>query len=310
MATENANAAVDALLDFWRRRPGLDLRARDLCGRLEQALETISSFTPAALIGVGEAEARGLVGDALREAAARDPIVRSLVAALAPAADSTPPRREPLVSTHVARPGEDGTVHVVSTVAFQPAPAQKALTILFAAADPSDGTRLRLGKEAREISDTIKRSPYRDRIAFEQMHSVRSSDLHAAVLELRPQLIHFAGHGSPDGLCFENNAGRASVVPVEALARFFSVFAGEVKCVVLNACFSEPQARAIAQHIPCVIGMSEEIADRTAIAFATGFYQAIGAGRSVADAHTLGCTLAEEMLLPGHLVPQLIERPY
>ena len=61
-----------------------------------------------------------------------------------------------------------------------------------------------------------------------------------------------------------------------------------MRCVVLNACYSQTQASAIAAHIDFVIGMSKAIGDRAAISFATAFYQALGFGKSVKTAFDLG----------------------
>jgi hypothetical protein len=61
-----------------------------------------------------------------------------------------------------------------------------------------------------------------------------------------------------------------------------------LECVVLNACYSEAQANAIAQHIPYVIGMSDAIFDKTALKFAVGFYDALGDGWSYEKAFEMG----------------------
>ena len=67
----------------------------------------------------------------------------------------------------------------------------------------------------------------------------------------------------------------------EALARLFALFMDQVGCVLLNGCYTKIQAEVIAQHIPYVIGMNKAIGDQAAIAFAIGFYDALGAGRDV-----------------------------
>src|SRR6185436_1153486 len=58
--------------------------------------------------------------------------------------------------------------------------------------------------------------------------------------------------------------------------------------VVLNACYTETQARAIAEHIECVVGMSRAVTDSAAIRFAAAFYQALAFGQSVKTAFELG----------------------
>jgi len=68
------------------------------------------------------------------------------------------------------------------------------------------------------------------------------------------------------------------------------------------------QAQAIAYHIPYVIGMNQEIGDRAAIAFAVGFYDALGAGRSIEFAYKLGCNSIELGRTSIGLTPVLIQK--
>jgi formylglycine-generating enzyme required for sulfatase activity len=84
-------------------------------------------------------------------------------------------------------------------------------------------------------------------------------------------------------------AGQEQLVPTEALSSLFELFADRVECILLNACYSEVQANAIVSHINYVVGMSQAIRDDAAIAFATGFYRALGYGRSIAQAYKFGC---------------------
>lgn len=58
---------------------------------------------------------------------------------------------------------------------------------------------------------------------------------------------------------------------------------------MLNACYSEVQANAIVEHINYAIGMNHEIRDDSAIAFATGFYQALGYGQPIEQSYKFGC---------------------
>src|ERR1017187_2142745 len=76
----------------------------------------------------------------------------------------------------------------------------------------------------------------------------------------------------------------------------------------LNACYSDLQAKEIAKHIDYVIGMNEAIDDRAAIAFAIGFYQGLGAGRTIDQAYKLGCVQIILQGAPGHLIPVLSKR--
>jgi tetratricopeptide (TPR) repeat protein/DNA-binding CsgD family transcriptional regulator len=177
-------------------------------------------------------------------------------------------------------------------------------TILFLSADPTDASRLRLGQESREIREKLQLARLRENIHLEERFSVRPEDFTQALLDVRPDIVHFSGHGASAGeLCFEDRFGRIHPVPPDAMAALFEQFAEHVRCVILSACYSERQARAISQHIKHVIGMTEAVSDKTAIAFAIGFYQAIGAGRSIDDAYRLGCVQIRLQGLPNHTVP-------
>jgi len=163
-------------------------------------------------------------------------------------------------------------------------------TILFFAANPKDSGRLRLDKELRDIAEGLQRARQRDQFNLEQRWAVRPRDIQRAMLDVGPQIIHFSGHGSgEEGLVFEDEIGNANLINGEALVRLFELFADQVNCVVLNGCYSEVQAKAIAQHILYVIGMNKAIGDRAATEFAVGFYDALGAGRSIEFAYKLGC---------------------
>ena len=92
--------------------------------------------------------------------------------------------------------------------------------------------------------------------------------------------MHFCRQGE-QGLVLEDESGEPQLVSIEALVELSKLLADQVECVVLNACYSEVQARAIAQHIDAVIGMNQAIGDRAAIAFAVSCYDALGAGKAI-----------------------------
>jgi AAA-like domain/TIR domain len=79
--------------------------------------------------------------------------------------------------------------------------------------------------------------------------------------------------------------------------------------VLLNACYSQVQAEAIARHIDSVIGMSQPIGDRAAIEFATSFYDALGAGEAVEFAFRLGCNAMQLQGIAEDKTPVLIAKP-
>ncbi|MEH1899757.1 MAG: CHAT domain-containing protein [Nostoc sp.] len=165
-------------------------------------------------------------------------------------------------------------------------------TILILAANPANTSRLRLDAEVREIEEGLQRADKGGQFKLVQKWAVRSRDFYRAILEHRPQIVHFSGHGTGiDGIVLEDETGQATLVGKEELSKLFKLFAVKgVECVVLNACYSEVQAEAISQYIKYVIGMTQAIGDKAAISFAVAFYDALGAGETVEFAFDLGCS--------------------
>jgi CHAT domain len=180
------------------------------------------------------------------------------------------------------------------------------IKVLFLASDPTDTNRLRLGQELRDIRERLQLAKLRDSFVLESRESVRPRDISQAIFDVNPRIVHFSGHGTSLGeLCFEDFSGKAQTIAPEALASLFELVAEQIRCVVLNACYSEPQAKAITEHIPFVVGMNKAIGDTAAIAFAVGFYKALGAGRSYEDAYKFGCVELNLEGIPEHLTPVL-----
>jgi hypothetical protein len=178
--------------------------------------------------------------------------------------------------------------------------------ILILTANPKDTTRLRLDEEVREINNGLQRSRYRDVYMLEAVWAARPSDVRRAMLDHKPNIVHFCGHGSgQEGIVFEDNTGNATAVDADTLAGFFKLFADQVECVFLNACYSEVQAEAIAQNVRFVIGMRRGIDDRAAIEFAVAFYDALGSGGTIEFAYQLGCNAIKWTSMPAHLTPVL-----
>lgn len=162
--------------------------------------------------------------------------------------------------------------------------------ILILASNPKGTSVLDLDREIRDIREGLRRSPNRDQFDIEVRGAVRPIDLRRAMLEVKPQIVHFCGHGSKeDGLVLEDDRGNEHFVKSDALSGLFKQFLDNVECILLNACYSQVQADALIQHINYVIGMSREIGDEAAIAFSIGFYDSVGAGRTVEVAYELGC---------------------
>jgi hypothetical protein len=187
----------------------------------------------------------------------------------------------------------------------------KMIKILFLASNPTDQNSLQLTREMKEIDRDVHQAEFRERFKFEQQWEVSVKELQGHLMRYKPDIVHFSGHGSSASeIILQDNSGNSHPVPVRALSNLFSALKDNIRCVVLNACFSEKQAEAIAEHIECVVGMTTAISDATAISFAAKFYQALAYGKSVQDAFKLGCVQTDMEGLDEQDAPKLLHAPH
>jgi hypothetical protein len=217
-------------------------------------------------------------------------------------------------------------------------------TLLFLGANASDTIHLRLGAELRDVQRALQITCVGEVFRLVAELAVRPSDLQSLLLMHAPNMLHFCGHGSDPsrgmtlghvmptgktsrefvpmedaplgmdasgGLVLEDEQGNAVAVRPDVLTALLAILKRDIplRCVVLNACFTAFQARAIANHVDCVIATTREVDDNAAIAFSTAFYRAIAFGKSVASAFELGRIEVGLRGLPGEGVFQLFHRP-
>jgi hypothetical protein len=181
------------------------------------------------------------------------------------------------------------------------------IRILFLTANPTDTNRLRLDEESRAIDQSLRRAEFRDRFELEQFQAVRVGDLQECLLRFKPHIVHFSGHGSEEGeIYLQDVTGTSKPVSEKSLGKLFAVLKDNIRCVVLNACYSQKQADAIAEHIDAVVGMSTAIGDQAAISFSAAFYQALAYGRDLQTAFDLGTIQIDLESIPEEDTPQLI----
>ena len=185
---------------------------------------------------------------------------------------------------------------------------RQTVRVLFLAATPKNQVNLRLGSELQEIRNRLSSNS-----AFEirDRQAVKPDDVLQTILNYKPHIVHFSGHGQDSGeICFEDEKGDSKTIPPDALASLFEAVTDYVKCVVINTCFSEKQARAISQFVPIVIGTKKEITDSAAIKFSTGFYTALDpdlSQKNLLKAYEIGRIAIRFESLPENLTPIIIE---
>jgi hypothetical protein len=201
--------------------------------------------------------------------------------------------------------------------------------ILLLSANPVATGRLRIDEEMREIKEGLQRAKQREQFAIETATAVRYRDLGRQILDNSPNIVHFSGHGKgiergvedatsrkfefdgeesgDEGIIVEDESGQVKLIDIGAIAGLFKLFADTVECVVLNACYSQFQAEAIAEYIPYVVGMRKAIGDKAAIEFAIAFYDALGSGRDYEFAYHYACNAIDLAGIPESDTPKLLK---
>jgi CHAT domain-containing protein len=217
-------------------------------------------------------------------------------------------------------------VHQVMTTgeAAEPEPRRESVVkVLFLGANPSGTDQLRLDREVKAIADVLKVAKAASRFQLEQSWAVTVHDMQDGLLRHEPDIVHLSGHGRSDGLLVLepdsvtpdlHGASPSNRSYLPSLGKLFASAKGRIRCVVLNACHSAEAARVIAEHVDCVIGMSNSVEDDAAIQFSRGFYHALGQGQSVRTAFEIGVAQiglsgangAEVPILLGRAAPEAV----
>lgn len=185
------------------------------------------------------------------------------------------------------------------------------MKVLFLAANPTTTNQLQLDEEMRAIEEKVRFSQHRDAVEVISKWAVRPDDLQLALLQVKPMVVHFSGHGagSPGIVLHGEVRGTEYLVPADALKHLFSTLKKNIRVVVLNACETEEQASAVAEVIDFVIGMDASIHDETARRFSAAFYLGLASGESVATSFEMGISAVKLHGLPDADVPSLHVRP-
>ena len=180
--------------------------------------------------------------------------------------------------------------------------------ILFLCANPDPDALLNFDKEVNEIEESLKKANYRDKFSFNNKRGITNKIIRESLRDYKPEIVHFSGHGAgEEGIIVLDESDQPMVLSTLALDMLFELVKDQVKCVVLNACYSEEQAKVIKKHIPYVIGMNDAIEDTTAIAFSTGFYEALGDNKTYPEAFKYGKMVIVMDGKPGADIPQLLD---
>ena len=168
------------------------------------------------------------------------------------------------------------------------------LRILILTANPVNTTRLALESEYRLLRNKMRDNVEAGNCELMFELAARPTDLQMALARVKPHVVHFAGHGTSDGICLEDDCGASVPISKEQLALLFTSSLNRLRLIVLNACFSAVQAEHLARSVDYLVGTKTAVTDEAALKFAADFYHALAVGKTVRDAFYEGASPGEQ----------------
>ena len=182
-------------------------------------------------------------------------------------------------------------------------------TILVLSANPNNSSSLSLAEAVREIDRCLTQSKCRDRFNLTYRWTARLKDVQRAILEICPHFVHFSGHGAKEkGLALEDETGEVNLVSTEEVSELFTLFTDHIECILLNDCYLESQAKAIAESAPYVIGLNHATGGLATREFTAGFYNALISGQSIDFAFRYALTSYLKTNVSRGSIPVLIKK--
>ena len=176
------------------------------------------------------------------------------------------------------------------------------LRLLIAIAAPADRPGLKVGEEIARLDHALDELTSSGRIETVRLDHATLESLDSALLQTRPHILHFIGHGDFVGdegmLVLESDTvpGTADTIAGRQFAVLLRNHLTSLRLVFLNSCMGATSSRRdpfggvaqslIRRGIPAVIAMQFPIPDKAAVALARHFYRYLAAGQPVDAALT------------------------
>jgi len=167
---------------------------------------------------------------------------------------------------------------------------QKKVKVLLMASNPKGGDFLRMNKEFKRIKDLLGSN--RDLFEVEYELEVTRTDLHKKIMDYKPNIVHFTGHGDDNVIYLSNPDDTPDAV--ENLDEVINNFSKSqnIDCVLINSCNSHEIVKGIDSNYTKAIGTLTDIYDIDALRFSEGFYLYLSQGYSITDSYKNGITFA------------------
>ena len=172
---------------------------------------------------------------------------------------------------------------------------RSSVKVLFIAGDRggSQDSQLQIPQEIHAIQGALRACEHRSVITLANPILAATREKLAGAYRERPAVVHFAGHGNDRSLSIiDDHPLFAGETPLDAdyLCDLLRTMQVRVRLCVLNSCVSVDLAQRLVDEgaVDCAVGWPADVSDSAAIAFSRALYAALGDGRCIRDAVSIG----------------------
>lgn len=192
---------------------------------------------------------------------------------------------------------------------------RKRLVVLFLTANPDPAYPLRVDAEMRRVQEAIRGSKFRDQVQIEYRPAADLTSILDGLNDLKPQIVHFSGHGDPAGLAGDAGTVLAKPNPsttydthisYELLAKALAATDSPPAVLLLNSCWGSKGEKALRKVVRFLISMNAPISDLAAAVFAPRFYAAIASGQSLKASFDQAVLAVEAASISDASTPELL----
>lgn len=187
----------------------------------------------------------------------------------------------------------------------------KVKKILMLLANPENPEPVRRRKEIKETRDALKRAKHGVLCELLDRPDINAAELSQELSTIEPYIIDISGcDNGIEALTLDGHLGITTFKnPEKLISELFQQYDKSVKCIILNGCYSEVQAREIVLHIDFLIGISRELEDIKVLEFLSEFYYQIGSERTIRDSYNISCNYLKRKGLDDiNLLPTILDK--
>ena len=151
-------------------------------------------------------------------------------------------------------------------------------------------TPLYLSAEVQEIRSAL--GEYTN-FSVQHVNEVQSGDFVRLLLDHRPDILHFAGHGGSDQKILLKGRDGEAPLSSQNFAEILKQLPSAPRLLVLNACFTADFAKDLEPYVSAIVGAHGRIGDEAARFFAKTFYSVLSRSESVTRAFALAKVAAQ-----------------